>query len=90
MRVISEHGRPEVMVAIIDRGKGVSLDRQTKIFEPFYQTENVLSGKPAGSGLGLTLAKHYIELHGGTISVASVGEGLGSQFSFTLPLEKCE
>ena len=83
----SKHSRSEVMVTIIDRGRGIPLDRQAKIFEPFYQTENVLSDKPPGSGIGLSIAKYYIELHGGTISVVSKGEGLGSQFTITLPVE---
>ncbi|MBU1985609.1 MAG: response regulator [Proteobacteria bacterium] len=83
----SEHSRPEIIVTIINDGRGIPLELQKKIFEPFYQTENIRSDKPSGSGVGLTIAKHYIELHGGTISVASKGEGTGSQFSFTLPLE---
>ena len=83
----SKHSRPEVMVTIINDGRGIPLERQAKIFEPFYQTENILSNKPPGSGVGIAIAKHYIELQGGTISVASKGEGLGSRFSFTLPLE---
>lgn len=82
-----EHGRPEVRVAITDNGRGIPLALQQQIFEPFFQTEDVFSGKPAGSGLGLAIAKSYVELHGGTISATSKGEGLGSQFTITLPVD---
>ena len=84
-----EHGRSEVRVTISDSGRGIPLALQEKIFEPFFQTENVLSDKPAGAGLGLSMAKSYAELHGGLISVTSKGAGQGSCFSFSLPLE-CE
>ncbi len=75
-----------VQVSITDTGIGLPLPIQEKIFAPFYQYGNLLNAKPAGAGLGLTIAKYYAELHGGTLSVASKGEGQGSQFRLTLPL----
>lgn len=86
MQLIPEGQEPAVEISISDTGIGIPLDLQEKIFEPFYQIGNILTAKPTGQGLGLGIAKNYVELHGGTLSVVSKGEGQGSRFIFTLPL----
>jgi signal transduction histidine kinase len=58
----------------------------TKIFQPFEQVENSSSRQFQGTGLGLSLAKSLVELHGGEIWAESDGEGLGSMFRFSLPV----
>jgi CheY-like chemotaxis protein/anti-sigma regulatory factor (Ser/Thr protein kinase) len=74
-----------VQVAVWDTGVGIPADDQQRIFEEFQQVGQGLAGKTEGTGLGLTLAKKFVELHGGTIWVESTS-GHGSTFTFTLPV----
>ena len=69
---------------VIDSGIGIPAGKKEKIFERFNQADNSLTRAHEGSGLGLSIAKAYIEMLGGTIAVTSV-EGAGSNFTFTLP-----
>ena len=77
-----------VQVAVWDTGVGIAADDQQRIFEEFQQVGQGLAGKTEGTGLGLTLAKKFVELHGGTIWVEST-LGHGSTFTFTLPVMRC-
>ncbi len=70
---------------IHDTGPGISEDMQDKVFEKFRQVDAFLTRSHGGTGLGLTLARHLVELMGGHMTLASV-VGQGSTFSFTLPL----
>src|SRR5262249_52783705 len=72
-------------ISVTDTGVGIAPEDQQKVFEEFYQAGGDYSRKREGTGLGLALAKRYIELHGGQIQVKS-GVGHGSTFTFTLPL----
>ena len=74
-----------VQVAVWDTGVGIAADDQQRIFEAFQQVGQGLAGKTEGTGLGLPLAKRFVELHGGTIWVEST-LGHGSTFTFTLPV----
>jgi signal transduction histidine kinase len=73
-----------VEISISDTGIGISPEDQAKIFEEFRQVGGDYAHKREGTGLGLTLAKKFVELHGGRIWVESE-VGKGSTFSFTLP-----
>jgi hypothetical protein len=73
-----------VKITVMDNGIGIPPEELDKIFTRFYQVEKHLTRKHGGVGLGLSIAKEMVELHGGTISVESV-EGMGSKFSFRLP-----
>jgi signal transduction histidine kinase len=73
-----------VEISVSDTGIGISSEDQAKIFEEFRQVGSDYSHKIEGTGLGLTLAKKFVELHGGKIWVESE-VGKGSTFSFTLP-----
>ncbi len=75
-----------VKVAVIDDGIGVPITDLGRIFERFYQVESHLTRKHGGMGLGLSVAKVMIEMHGGRIWAESV-EGKGSNFTFVLPLD---
>ena len=72
-----------------DTGIGIAPGEQKKIFDEFYQIQGGMVGKTPGTGLGLSLAKRLVEMHGGHIWVESEGEGKGSRFSFALPLRTC-
>lgn len=73
-----------VTIRVIDNGVG--LDRQvlTTVFEMFRQTGD-RNGSEGGLGIGLTLARQLVEMHGGSIQAYSAGEGLGSEFAVRLP-----
>jgi signal transduction histidine kinase len=71
-------------ISVSDTGIGIALEDQPKIFEEFRQVGSDSTHKTEGTGLGLTLAKKFVELHGGRIWVESA-VGKGSTFIFTLP-----
>jgi GAF domain-containing protein len=73
-----------VEISVSDTGIGIAPEDQARIFEEFRQVGSDYSHKTEGTGLGLTLAKKFVELHGGRIWVESE-VGKGSTFSFTLP-----
>ena len=72
-------------VSVTDSGPGISEENQERIFDEFYQVQGGDTGKTPGTGLGLALVKHLLDLHGGSISVESAGVGTGSSFIFTVP-----
>ncbi len=74
-------------IEIADRGIGIPRAEQAKVFEKFYRVGNGLVHDVKGSGLGLSLVKHIIEAHKGTISVES-DVGRGSRFKILLPLAR--
>jgi len=77
----------EITISVKDTGIGIAKDDLDRIFEEFYQTENSLSRKQGGTGLGLTLSMHVIHHHGGRLWAESDGiADHGSTFSFTLPI----
>jgi len=73
------------LVGVIDNGIGIRKENQEKIFEEFYQVNNPLAEDRSGTGLGLTIARHIVEKHGGQLWIESE-YGKGSRFNFTLPL----
>jgi signal transduction histidine kinase len=83
--VTAAHVGGEVEVAVTDTGPGVAPDDLERIFEAFQQTD-IGAKHHEGTGLGLALSKHLVELHGGHIWVESE-LGSGSRFVFRLPIE---
>ncbi len=73
-----------IEIAVWDTGVGITPEDQQCIFDEFQQVGETLTGKPEGTGLGLTLTRKLVGLHGGKISVES-SPGEGSIFTFTLP-----
>src|SRR5262249_14736061 len=73
-----------VKITVSDTGIGIAPEDQAKMYEEFRQVGGDYAHKKEGTGLGLTLAKKFVELHGGKIWVESE-VGKGSTFSFTLP-----
>ena len=85
---ISIEVRDEDGVAVIrvrDSGIGLPADRLADIFQPFVQLERGANGSQGGLGVGLTLVKTLVELHGGTVEAISAGPGRGSEFVVSLP-----
>lgn len=82
---LDQHDR-HVRVTVEDTGLGIAANDLTHIFERFYRVDKSRSRAGGGSGIGLTIARYLIEAHGGVISVTSPGPGMGSIFTFTIPL----
>jgi signal transduction histidine kinase len=78
-----DHG-PVVEITVSDTGLGICPEDIERIFHPFEQIDTSYSGNRSGAGLGLSLVRRLVELHGGRITVESPGIGLGSTFRFTI------
>ena len=76
----------DVQVAVHDTGVGIPMEHLPHIFTRFYRVDKSRSRAGGGSGVGLTIAKHLVEAHGGRIWAESQGTGKGSVFKFTLPV----
>jgi signal transduction histidine kinase len=74
-------------LSVSDRGPGIPLDEQEKIFERFYRRGSELRRETVGVGIGLSIVKHIIEAHGGRVRVQS-DVGKGSRFTIELPMTK--
>jgi signal transduction histidine kinase len=84
--IFVEHHGHEIKIKVTDTGCGIAPDQLERIFEKFYQTEDHMTRKHNGMGLGLSTAKAVVEAHGGHIWAESDGTGKGSTFYITLPL----
>jgi PAS domain S-box-containing protein len=73
-------------ITVKDTGKGIHPEFLPYVFEYFRQADSTTTRKFGGLGLGLAIARHLTELHGGTIHVDSPGEGLGATFTVCIPL----
>lgn len=74
------------LITISDSGEGIPADHLPHLFTRFYRVDKSRARASGGSGIGLTIARHLVEAHGGRIWAESEGMGQGSQFSFTLPI----
>lgn len=75
----------EVVISVSDTGIGISTRDLARIFDMFVQTDASRDRMQGGLGIGLTLARQFAELHGGTISASSNGPGMGSRFTLRIP-----
>ena len=76
----------EVVILVRDRGRGIDKDFLPHAFEPFRQQDSRISREKGGLGLGLSLVRHVVEMHGGSVVAESEGHDAGAHFSVTLPL----
>ncbi|OGO27780.1 MAG: hypothetical protein A2W33_08905 [Chloroflexi bacterium RBG_16_52_11] len=83
----NKDGDPELVISIIDTGSGIAEEDQKKLFQPFSQVDASPTRKTGGSGLGLSICRHMVEMHGGQIGLKSE-LGAGSTFYFTLPVQR--
>jgi PAS domain S-box-containing protein len=80
-----DRGQPMVTVSVTDTGPGIADEDQAKLFQPFSQVDASLTRKVGGSGLGLSICHHLIQMHNGQIGVHSA-PGKGSTFYFSIPV----
>jgi CheY-like chemotaxis protein len=80
-----ERDASSAVITVRDRGIGIAPDMLSEIFELFSQGERTLDRAQGGLGIGLSLVKTVVELHGGRVSAASDGVGHGSEFTIRLP-----
>lgn len=83
---VANEPRPMLEICVADTGMGIAQEHMERIFERFYRADMRLTREVNGLGLGLTICKHIIELHDGTIWAESLPEK-GSAFHVLLPLE---
>ncbi len=83
--VIGARQGDRVVLRVIDRGIGMTGDLLARAFEPFAQADQAIDRASGGLGLGLAIAKQLVELHHGTITAHSEGEGRGSELRVELP-----
>src|SRR5262249_37880825 len=85
-----ESDADHVRITVSDTGKGIEPEFLPFVFDRFRQADTSGARRYGGLGLGLSLVKHLVELHGGTITAASEGVGRGSTFTVTLPRRQLE
>ncbi|HEY3267530.1 MAG TPA: PAS domain S-box protein [Armatimonadota bacterium] len=76
---------PEAVLCVRDTGIGIAPEMLGRVFDMFAQADSSLSHADGGLGLGLSLVRSYVELHGGTVSADSRGPGMGATFTIRLP-----
>jgi signal transduction histidine kinase/ActR/RegA family two-component response regulator len=86
VRVTARRAGASAEIVVADTGVGIAPDMLQRIFEPFTQVEEAIDRSRGGLGLGLTLVRSLVELHGGSVRAESEGPGQGSRFVVQLPL----
>jgi PAS domain S-box-containing protein len=86
VRLSQTRGEDAVEISVDDSGIGIESAFLPYVFERFLQADTTSSRKYGGMGLGLAIARHIVELHGGTIQAESPGNGQGATFTIRLPL----
>jgi CheY-like chemotaxis protein len=84
VRLVERDGEAELSVT--DTGAGIAREFLPRIFDRFTQADATLSRQHGGLGLGLAIVRHLVELHGGTVSAESDGDGKGSTFTVRIPV----
>lgn len=86
----AEADNDTVTIKVLDNGIGVDAEDLPHLFEPFYQVNRTVQRSQGGLGIGLTLVRTIVEMHGGTISAHSDGPGKGTQFTMRIPRHVCD
>jgi CheY-like chemotaxis protein/anti-sigma regulatory factor (Ser/Thr protein kinase) len=86
IRLTAERQGSDVVVSVKDTGIGIPADQLPRIFRMFTQVEQSVEKSQGGLGIGLTLVKRLVEMHGGSIEARSDGPGRGSEFVVRLPV----
>ncbi len=86
VEVLLQRADPHVRLVVSDTGRGISPENLPYVFDRFHQADSSSARRHGGLGLGLSLVRHLVELHGGTVYAGSDGEGRGATFIVNLPL----
>jgi len=86
VQMLVERGFGMVSLSVVDTGIGVSPEAQARLFQKFVQADGGHSREYGGTGLGLVICKHLMEMMGGTVTLASAGEGKGSTLTITVAI----
>jgi signal transduction histidine kinase len=86
IRISTARDGPNAVIAVRDTGPGIPAEALSLVFDMFFQLDRSYTRAKGGLGIGLTLARMLVEMHGGRIEVRSEGPGLGSEFAIWLPL----
>ena len=84
--VTLEQRGDEAVLAVRDNGIGIDAENLERIFEPFTQSHQPLASPSSGLGIGLSVVRRIMELHGGHVKVTSAGSDAGSEFVVSLPV----
>ncbi len=85
IRLTAQAEHDQVVLRVADTGLGIPADMLERVFEPFMRIDTSRNRPVDGLGLGLTLVKRLVDLHGGTVEASSAGPGRGSEFVVRLP-----
>ena len=83
--IVLTHENDDVHIEVADTGIGIAPEFLPYVFDRFRQADSSMSRRHNGLGLGMAIVRHLVELHGGTVSVESAGEGQGTTFRLRLP-----
>lgn len=86
----SAHEGDEVVIRVQDTGAGIAPDMLPRVFDLFTQADRTLGRSKGGLGIGLTMVKNLVEMHGGKVEARSEGLGRGSEFVIRLPAMPCD
>jgi signal transduction histidine kinase len=86
IRIVVEQKPPQLTIRVEDEGFGINPEHLDHVFERFYRTDSARSRDKGGTGLGLAIVKAIVEAHDGQVSAQSLGQGQGSVFTVSLPL----
>ena len=86
VQIRSERVNSHLEIIVSDTGQGISAEFLPHVFDRFRQADQKASRQHGGMGLGLAIVRHLVELHGGTVSAISEGEGQGATFTVKLPI----
>jgi signal transduction histidine kinase/ActR/RegA family two-component response regulator len=90
VQVLLSHDDDDVVIRVIDSGIGIAPEFMPYVFDRFRQQDASITRKHGGLGLGLSIARQLVELHGGTIAVSSHGSHAGTTFTVRLPVAEAE
>lgn len=85
IRLSAQHADGSALIRTSDNGIGIAPEALPHIFDMFTQADRITAIAPGGLGIGLTLVKRLVEMHGGAITASSAGPGKGSEFVVSLP-----
>ncbi|MCE9593791.1 MAG: CHASE3 domain-containing protein [Planctomycetes bacterium] len=87
IRLEVERHANEIVLRVCDDGIGIPADMLPRIFDMFWQVSHALERAQGGMGIGLSLVRHLVDLHGGSVEARSAGLGQGAEFIVRLPIE---